>query len=167
MDAGRRFFLRGGVTRAPAAQPAPPRPPWAGAEDGFVRACTRCDACVEACPEGILKRGDGGFPVISFDSAGCTFCQRCAEKCSPKALRTLPDRVAWSWRAAIGADCLALRKVECRVCGEMCDLGAIRFRPGEGGIAQPIVSVADCTGCGQCVATCPTRSIQMKVPASS
>jgi ferredoxin len=51
MDPGRRFFLRGGV-KPPPTPVSVPRPPWALPEAAFVQACTRCDACVAACPLG-------------------------------------------------------------------------------------------------------------------
>ena len=48
----RRDFLRGRISR-----PAPVlRPPWALDERDFLAACTRCDACVRACPTGAAIR---------------------------------------------------------------------------------------------------------------
>ena len=164
MDPGRRFFLRGGV-KAPPTPVSEPRPPWALPEAAFVQTCTRCDACVAACPQHILSRGDGGYPVVNFDSNGCTECERCVPVCVPNALVRLPGRTPWVWRADIGPQCLAAQRIECRVCGEMCDAGAIRFRPTLGGVAQPVVSPDACTGCGQCVAPCPTHAVHMKTPA--
>lgn len=170
MDPARRFFLRGGVkppsvaaSHTPASEP---RPPWALGESAFVQTCTRCDACIQACPQHILNRGDGGFPVVKFESNGCTECERCVAVCVPKALVRVPGQSPWPWRAEIGDPCLAARRVECRVCGEVCDAGAIRFRPTLGGVSQPVLSLQACTGCGQCVPTCPTRAIQMKTPVS-
>jgi len=166
MDPSRRFFLRGGV-RPPAALASLPRPPWALPEAAFTQTCTRCEACIDACPQHILSRGDGGYPVVSFSSNGCNECKRCTDICLPKALLPEPARTPWAWRASIGDLCLAARRVECRVCGEMCDANAIRFRPTLGGVAQPAVSLVDCTGCGQCVATCPTQAIHMTTPADA
>ena len=73
-----RGRLRGG--------PPPLRPPWALAEPAFLEACTRCDACRAACPEGILVRGSGGFPLVDFQRGECTFCGRCAAACEDGAL---------------------------------------------------------------------------------
>jgi ferredoxin len=40
----------------------------------FEDRCTRCGACVDACPESILRRGSGGFPTVDFTASACTFC---------------------------------------------------------------------------------------------
>ena len=159
MDHQRRSFLRGRPL-APAKQAAP-RPPWSVAEADFVALCTRCDACIPACPEGILFKGDGAFPEVRFTQTGCTACGRCVEACVPKALSRSANQEPWVLRAEIGIDCLALKKVECRVCGESCDAGAIRFMPVLGGVSSPALDRGRCTGCGMCVAPCPTKAIAM------
>ncbi len=58
-----------------------------------------------------------------------------------------------------GATCLARHGVECRVCGEACDAGAIRFPPRRGGVALPVADLAKCTACGDCVAPCPVGAV--------
>lgn len=160
MDPQRRFFLRGRVaTQAPVQ---PPRPPWALAEAGFLQRCTRCSDCISACPEAILVRGDGAYPEVRFSERGCTECGACVQACQPAALQRQPGAAPWQWRPRFGDACLAQRKVECRICGEICDHGAIRFRPALGGIAQPSLDTERCTGCGVCVAPCPTQAISLK-----
>ncbi len=67
-----------------------------------------------------------------------------------------PDRL----EAAIASRCLSLEGVACRICGEHCDAGAIRFHLRVGGAALPEVT-ADCTGCGTCVGVCPAAAISM------
>lgn len=62
-------------------------------------------------------------------------------------------------RIAIADTCLARRGVECRICGEACDTGAIRFRPQPGGVAQPQLAPGACTACGDCVPVCPVAAI--------
>jgi ferredoxin-type protein NapF len=61
----------------------------------------------------------------------------------------------------MGEACLARRDVECRVCGEACDAGAIRFPPRRGGVALPVVDLAKCTRCGDCVAPCPVQAVSV------
>ena len=63
-------------------------------------------------------------------------------------------------KAEISADCLSLKGVACRICGEHCDAGAIRFHLRVGGTALPEVT-ADCDGCGACVRVCPAAAISL------
>lgn len=69
-------------------------------------------------------------------------------------------------RVEVSARCLAQRHVECRVCAELCDTRALRFRPAPGGISQLLVDPAACTGCGDCVAPCPVGAITLKAIAA-
>ena len=62
--------------------------------------------------------------------------------------------------AKIASGCLSFKGVACRICGEHCDAGAIRFHLRIGGAALPEVT-ADCTGCGTCVGVCPAAAISM------
>lgn len=151
----RRNFLRGRV----AAHTAQPRPPWALAEGAFFTACTRCGDCARTCPTRIIRQGDGGYPTVDFAAGECTFCGQCVDRCQPGALSRKDDASPWTLRATIGEGCLARKFVECRICGELCDAAAIRFRPRLGGVAQPELDAARCTGCGACVAPCPTGAI--------
>lgn len=152
----RRNFLRGRFS----ARKGPLRPPWALFEDDFLSACTRCGDCSRSCPTYIIIE-QGGYPTIDFGEGECTFCGDCVTACKAGALRRGEGQAPWSIRASIGEDCLAVQRVECRVCGEQCEAGAIRFQPQAGGVALPTVDKAQCTGCGACVASCPTRAISV------
>lgn len=154
MSSSRRSFLRGRFHGETLLQ----RPPWALAEDAFESACTRCGDCATACPTAIIVARAGGFPEIDFARGECTFCGECVAVCTPQALRRTSS-APWSLRARIDAGCLAQRGVECRVCGEACATGAIRFRPAAGGVARPEFDAARCTGCGACQAPCPAGAI--------
>lgn len=155
MDIFRRRFL--GVSASPTTHYYPP---WSLPEAQFIERCTRCDDCVNACPTGLLVCGDGGFPTASFATAACTFCGDCAKACSAGAIVRMDDQAPWNFGIAIAASCLPLQGVECRVCGEACETGAIRFRPRVGGVALPEVDNTACTGCGACIAPCPVAAIE-------
>jgi ferredoxin-type protein NapF len=157
IDPLRRRFLRG----APAPSPAPARPPWAlSSEADFVERCTRCGDCLRGCPRGVLKAGDGGFPVIDFSRHGCSLCGDCSRVCPSGAIGPVIGP-AFTQRVQIASSCLARHGVECRLCGDACDTRALRFVPARGGIAQLKVELDVCTGCGDCVATCPVQAISL------
>jgi ferredoxin-type protein NapF len=156
VDLARRGFFRG--------QPRPKaemRPPWAVDEDRFSTLCTRCGDCLRACPTGILVAGDGAFPTVDFQRGECTFCGDCRQACPSGALQAKAE-LTWPHKAHIDARCLAQQGVECRVCGDYCAARAIRFTPRLGGSPWPAVDTTACTGCGACVAACPTQAIAIR-----
>ena len=61
--------------------------------------------------------------------------------------------------AAISDECLARAGVFCMICRDACAEQAIRFRPRIGGAFLPEVIEDMCSGCGGCIALCPTRAI--------
>lgn len=63
--------------------------------------------------------------------------------------------------ALVGPGCLAEQRVECRLCGDGCDAGAIRFPPRLGGVSAPVVDAARCTGCGDCLPLCPPGALRL------
>ena len=83
---------RAGPGKAPAASVPPPprtatpvlrvlRPPGALHEEAFLEACTRCDACLEACPRGSIRRAGAetgevveGTPTIVPELQPCWLC---------------------------------------------------------------------------------------------
>ncbi|MDR2187306.1 MAG: ferredoxin-type protein NapF [Azonexus sp.] len=156
VDAARRNFLRG--------RPRPkiePRPPWAGAEAAFIDRCTACRDCQAACPQGIIVRGDGGYPTIDFQRGECTFCAACVAACPPQALLVRADQPPWPYKAIVGPACLPLQGIECRVCGDYCAARAIGFSPRIGGSPPPEIDADRCTGCGACLAPCPSGAIRI------
>jgi ferredoxin-type protein NapF len=155
VDTSRRGFLRG----RPRAV-APLRPPWALPESEFADRCSRCGDCLKACPTRILAVDDGGYPGVDFSRGECTFCGACRTACRTGALA--PGEIPWRLTLIIGESCLPLRGVECRSCEDSCDAAAIRFRPRLGGPAPPAIDTERCTGCGACVAPCPTGAITFK-----
>ncbi|WP_043531382.1 ferredoxin-type protein NapF [Litchfieldella xinjiangensis] len=159
VDASRRALLQGRPGR-----PLPLRPPWAEAEPRFTSRCTRCTACMEACETGIIVRGDGGFPEVDFQRGECTFCQACVDVCEASAFHDPEHSSPWSYVAKLGDRCLGRDGVYCRSCGESCEVGAIRFFFNAHRVPEPELDTTLCTGCGACVAGCPTQTLSVGRP---
>lgn len=157
VDISRRAFLRGR-----SSSPPPLRPPWAGDEASFTQRCTRCGDCLPACPQHILVAAPGGYPTVDFTKAECTFCGACATACRPAALRREEGVPPWRVKAVIGESCLPQRGVVCRLCGDYCEVRAIRFPPRLGGVLLPVVNGELCTGCGACVGPCPVGAVNIR-----
>lgn len=155
----RRQLLRGDISGASA----PIRPPWSVAEEIFLAACDRCSDCIYACAEGVIRFGAGGFPEMDFSANGCSLCGECLIACGGKALRgdTERDRPWHSTVVEIGDSCLAKNGVVCRSCGEACGERAIRFPPRVGGVAEPRLERALCSGCGSCIGVCPVQAVSL------
>ncbi len=161
----RRQWLRGQF-RNPKL---PMRPPWAISEQPFSQLCSRCDRCINACEVQLLFRGSGGYPEISFQSAGCDFCGDCLTACTTGALQApVPaPSLAWKHRANITDRCLSLNGIVCRSCGDACDTEAIRFQLQTRGRALPLLDQERCNGCGECLSVCPNDSISLAIPEAS
>ncbi|GAA5216631.1 ferredoxin-type protein NapF [Corallincola platygyrae] len=150
---------RRNLFRPDIKQSAPLRPPWSLAEADFTEACTRCGDCVNACPTNVIKVGSGGFPEIDFSQAECTFCDNCSTACPSDAINKQSEKSPWQYVAKIEQSCLSLQGVFCRSCGDVCEHRAIRFKLQVGGRASPELDIDACTGCGACVAPCPSQAI--------
>ena len=146
MDVSRRRHLNGGASR-PGAVPARP----GCARACFVEALMAYGDCLKACPTGLLARARVvcRWPT---SAAACTFCGDCAgPACATGAIGRDTAATAWSFSIAIADSCLAVRKVECRVCGEA--------RRPRRSVSVPVsaacrcpVDAAACNGCGACIA---------------
>ncbi len=152
----RRQLFRGDVR----VQRMPLRPPWSVEEHLFTQDCSRCLECVKACPENIIEQGSGGFPEVNFQQGECSFCSDCVAVCEAPVFRPL-DEEPWQQKAYIGEACIARKQVVCRSCGENCEPEAIQFRLKVGKVAEPEINLESCTGCGACVAVCPTQAVKV------
>lgn len=158
----RMLFTRRPETRAPSG----PRPPWS--IETFDAACDGCGDCLPVCPEQILTKDGAGRPVIQFDRGGCTFCGDCERACRSRDGRPAAlNRAAFDGMdrlpvlARLGASCISIQGVTCRLCGDPCEARAIRFRPVPGGKSLPEISEESCNGCGICVSACPVGALAM------
>nr|WP_295374756.1 ferredoxin-type protein NapF [Pseudoxanthomonas sp.] len=157
---------RAGASPIPGPSPAPPvlRPPWALPGGAFTAACTGCVACVDACPEQVLVLRKGKA-VFEPERGECTFCHACVDACAPGALRDREEGAPWAYLAAVGDACLAARGVVCASCRDACPQSAILIPPAARGGAR--VDAEACSGCGACVAVCPTGAIHLHLPQES
>lgn len=172
----RRTFLRSGVKKAAEAahQIAEEslasralrwiRPPFALTEIDFLITCTRCDACIEACPHKVvfplstrLGPSVAGTPALDLLHRGCHMCEDwpCVTACEPGALalpegeKTPPPTLA---RAAIDSKtCLPYSGPECGACAHACPVpNALQWIGG----VKPVIDAEHCTGCGMCREAC-------------
>jgi ferredoxin-type protein NapF len=157
MDANKRRFMRGG------SQSIELRPPWLLDPVAFTETCTRCNKCIELCPEGILVAGDGGFPRVEFSRGECTFCGDCTRQCEAELFdQTLAnEHLGWTHKAVVSERCLTNFGVMCRSCEDACEPRAIRFSLAVGTVPQPTIDTQACTGCGACIRPCPETAISM------
>ena len=134
------------------------RPPGAIEEAAFLAACTRCNACAEACPHDTITLASArlreavGTPILNPVESPCRMCEElpCVAACAPRALRfDVPAKIG---TAAISPfDCLAHQNTTCSACVEQCPVeGALAWENG-----RPVVNPGACTGCGVCQYACP------------
>lgn len=157
VNTARRNFFRG----LPADTPAPVRPPHAVSEALFTDRCTRCEDCLDQCPESIIVRGSGGLPEVNFNLGACTFCGACVDACTTDALTTA-IQPAWQLRLVVEDSCLAHNRVLCQTCRDVCDVSAITFTPRAGEVPVPLVDQEACTGCGACIGACPSNALRLE-----
>jgi len=156
VDLNRRGLFRGRVRPVAAEQ----RMPWQVAEAAFTSQCSRCEACISACPEQIVSKGDGGFPRIDFRQGECTFCQACVDACPEPVFRPVSES-PWQQQAVVSEACLNPQGVMCRSCQDSCEPEAILFLPRRSVTAAPQIDSDLCSGCGACVSVCPSQAIRI------
>jgi MauM/NapG family ferredoxin protein len=159
------------------------RPPGARDEFEFLIACTRCDKCIEACPQGSLFKAGAqavlgtGTPTLDPRSMPCFLCTSlpCITACPEEALvwpkRTVgeqvlegPPAVKMGTARVRKSRCLTYERGDqpaqpCRTCVDRCPYPEVAIRlgePDEKGVAHPEVLADFCTGCGLCTFGCPT-----------
>jgi ferredoxin-type protein NapG len=148
------------------------RPPGALPEIGFLAACTRCGACLDACPPHALMRvpSDGGLaagtPYLEPGVEPCIACSTmpCASACPTAALSVPPN--GWSGYRLGNLEfqpdrCITFRGTACRVCADACPMGEAALAIDEAG--HPVLRREGCVGCGVCVHACVTTPSSMQL----
>ncbi len=167
------------------------RPPGALDELSFLSCCTRCDKCIEACPQDSLIKADAktglaiGTPYIDPRTTPCYLCTElpCITACPEGALiwptratnggfsRSGPAAVFIGTAEISSELCLTYEApnrtpMSCQVCVDRCPYPgiAIKMKPNlDQTHAHPEVVSEFCTGCGLCVFGCPTDPSAIKI----
>jgi MauM/NapG family ferredoxin protein len=135
------------------------RPPGAIDELAFLTACTRCDACITACPHDALTRASSKYgiavdtPILTPADTPCYLCDGypCIVACETSALITdTPVNIGTAH--IIKTKCYAYNGQRCDYCYSQCpDKGmAIEMDAG-----KPLIHADQCNGCGMCEYLCP------------
>lgn len=151
-------------------KPAFLRPPGAPDEETFLDTCTRCDACIKACPKWSIRRAGielgariEGTPVILPETNPCYLCadMPCIAACEPEALQPVasPEDVRMGTARVDTGLCYSASGSICEVCEERCPARprAILLVRGE----APKIRVDRCTGCGICAYLCPPNALRI------
>ncbi|MCK9626405.1 MAG: 4Fe-4S binding protein [Bacteroidales bacterium] len=151
-------------------------PPGGVSVEHLKEFCTACQACVSACPRGIIKPALGqygidGFmmPVLSYEKQFCGYdCNICSQVCPNRAL--LPISLEEKKLTQIGRvkfiakNCIVyLKGTDCGACEEHCPTKAIKMVPFKNGLYFPSVHRDICIGCGGCEYVCPATPKAMTV----
>ena len=152
------FQIRPASGGAARGKPFQHRPPHAVPESEFVAGCTKCDACIQACPPHAIYRAPesegqlAGFPIIDPESQPCLMCDDlpCVPACEAGVLR-FDAPVAMALAKVDTVACLAFNGTVCTVCAEHCPVeNALTMEAG-----KPVIHDDICTGCGVCQYVCP------------
>lgn len=147
------------------------RPPGATTpEVAFLAACTRCSACVEACPVGAIRIAPAragfaaGTPYLDLNRQPCVACpdMPCAASCPTDALN-IPEH-GWQGERLgvlelVPERCVTFHGSECRACVDACPIGERALIQDEQG--HPSIRAEGCVGCGVCVRACITSPSSM------
>ncbi|MBR9972241.1 4Fe-4S dicluster domain-containing protein [Magnetospirillum sulfuroxidans] len=78
-----------------------------------------------------------------------------------RAARIQPPETQGPRVAVLGGGCLAVQGVACGSCADPCAPRALKMHALLGGRAIPLIDVAVCSGCGDCLNVCPVGALTL------
>ena len=151
------------------------RPPYALEELEFSLTCTRCDACVSACPENVIFKlpahtgvTAAATPAMDLVHKACLLCEDwpCVNACEANALvfpeTDSDDEIPLPLLSHCQVDtakCLPYTGPECGACESSCPIeGALSWDRERPTSIQEL-----CVGCGACLAACILEPKAIKI----
>jgi ferredoxin-type protein NapG len=142
------------------------RPPYALDELEFSLTCTRCDACIAACPENVIFQLPAhtgvmaaATPAMDLAHKACLLCEDwpCVTACEVNALvfpaPDADDEIPLPTLSICDIDtekCLPYTGPECGACESSCPIeGALSWSQ-----ERPTIIPELCVGCGACLIAC-------------
>ncbi len=161
--------IEGGVQKI---TPKAIRPPGAIDELEFLSKCTKCDLCIKACHQGVIKAANEssglgtGTPIIVPRDSPCYLCDEmiCISVCPTGALKPVARRDIKMGVAVIDTkSCLAHQGQVCDYCYNRCPFPdeAIYMEEKK----RPVVVPEKCIGCGLCEFYCIAQTPSIRVVA--
>ncbi len=154
--------------------PAKPfvRPPGAIAENKFLETCTRCDDCVKACPEWVVRKTGPefgksleGYPMLMPAQNPCVFCTGlpCVTACKTGALvqPAAGALVRIGLAVVDNVRCYMGQGQPCDYCVKECPVSPKAIALNARGLSAG-VNADLCTGCGECAQICPANAITIE-----
>lgn len=155
------------------------RPPYALAELEFSLACTRCDACISACPENVIFQLPAhtgvmaaATPAMDLAHKACLLCEDwpCVNACEAGALifpePDSDEEIPLPTLSICYIDtkkCLPYTGPECGACESSCPIeGALSWHQ-----ERPTIIRELCVGCSLCLVACILEPKAIKISSLS